>query len=160
VNRCAIVTDDDDRRRLIATLRDAAAAHEVAVHGFVVMDTHYHVIVTPPADGVLSSMMKKLGEDYVLYFNRRQERIGTLWTGRFRSIPLDDPRQWLTCMRYIELNPVAAKIVTSPERYRWSSYRFHANGDRVPWLVPHPVYLGLGGTPAERQTAYRAVCVE
>ena len=160
VNRCAIVREDDDRARLLDALRFAAATYTVAVHGFVIMDTHYHALVTPADARGLSAMMKRLGEDYVLYYNRREDRIGTLWAGRFRSIPKGDERSWLTCLRYIERNPVEAKIVTRPEDYPWSSYRFHACGAPIPWLVPHPVYLALGRNPAERQAVYRAICAD
>jgi len=160
VNRCEIVREDEDRRLLIETLRIAAQQHAVAVHGFVIMDTHYHALVTPPADGAMSAMMKKLGEDYVRYYNRRYDRIGTLWAGRFRSILIQDERRWLTCLRYIERNPVEAKIVSTPGDHCWSSYRFHACGAAVPWLSPHPLYLALGRTPSERQAAYRAICVD
>lgn len=159
VNRCAIVTDDEDRTKLVATIRAASARHDVAVHGYTLMDNHYHLLVTPRAEGALSRMMKMIGERYVKYYNRKYDRIGTLWAGRFRAKLVQDERQWLTCLRYIELNAVTAGMVPSPDAYRWSSYRFHACGELADWLVAHPLYLALGSTSMLRQTTYAAICV-
>lgn len=158
VNRCAIVGDDDDRKKLLETIKAAAARHDVAIHGYTVMDNHYHMLVTPGAEGALSRMMKMIGERYVKYFNRKYDRIGTLWAGRFRAKLVEDERQWLTCLRYIELNAVSAAMVDSPAEYRWSSYRFHGCGEPTDWLVAHPLYLALGSTPALRQITYTAIC--
>ena len=72
--------------------------------------------------------------------------------------PLEDDRYWWSCLTYVERNPVEAGIVATADEYRWSSYRVHAAGARNGWLVPHPLYEGLGSTPAERQVAYRAIC--
>lgn len=158
VNRCTIAACAADFEALLDAFRTAAEMNAVSVHAYGIMDTHYHALATPSSDGALSAMMKMFGEGYVGYFNKKYERIGTLWTGRFRSLPMQDEKRWLDCLRYIEMNPVAAKMVERPEAYRWSSYRFHACGEPSDWLVPHPVYLALGRTPEERQALYRAFC--
>ena len=157
-NRGPIVRDDTDRDVLLTLLRRASERHSLAVHGYVAMDTHYHLMVTPTYEGCLSAAMKELGERYVGYFNQRHQRSGTLWNGRFRDLPVLDERYWLTCLRYIELNPVRARMVTSPEAFRWSSYRHHAMGEEIDWLTSHGLYLALGSTPAERQLTYRTLC--
>ena len=158
INRAAIVRDDTDRRVFMALLQRSAARHSLAVHGFAVMDTHYHLLVTPPDPSSLAETMKELGERYVGYFNQRHGRIGTLWTGRYRGLMIYDDRYWLTCLRYIEQNPVRANMVRSPDAYPWSSYRVHAMGAESDWLAPHSVYLALGSTPQQRQLAYRTIC--
>ena len=160
VNRGAVFDDDADRYHFLHDLQDAAEDHQVSVHGFVMMTTHYHLLVTPKEERSLQCMMKTLGEEYVRHYNRRHDRIGTLWAGRYRAIAIEDERRWLTCLRYIEQNPWRAKMVDSPESYRWSSCRAHALGEVVEWLVPHPLYLALGATPDERQAAYRAIVCE
>jgi putative transposase len=139
-------------------LQSATERYGVAVHGFSLMTTHTHLQVTPSTEEGTSAAMKQLGVRYVLYFNRKYQRVGTLWTGRFRAKPIDDERYWLTCLRYIEQNPVRAKIVVLPEQYRWSSYRAHALGETMEWLASHPLLDALGATPAQRQAAYRAIC--
>lgn len=157
-NRCAIVGDDDDHRALLRILKQVSIKFGVSVHGFVFMTTHYHLIVTPPREHALPQMMKAVGEQYVRYYNGRYDRIGTLWAGRYSAFFLLDETYWLTCLRYVEQNPWRANMVTVPKSYRWSSYRVHAHGESSDWLVPHPIYLALGRTPTERQTAYRAIC--
>jgi putative transposase len=102
--------------------------------------------------------MRDVGREYVLRYNRKHDRIGTLWTGRYRSIVITDDRYSLTCLRYIEQNPVRANMVLAPSDYRWSSFGFHGLGHRSDWLVPHPAYTALGSTPEERQCAYREIC--
>ena len=136
----------------------AAATADVSVHGFTLMDNHYHLIVTPSADLSLPAMMKQVGEEYVRYFNRKYDRIGTLWTGRYRGLGIGDDKYWLTCLRYVEQNAWRARMVSVPEAYEWCSYRIHAFGEASDWLELHPVYLALGKTPEDRQRAYRAIC--
>jgi REP-associated tyrosine transposase len=157
-NRCAIVRDDDDHTALLRIFKQASSEFDVSVHAFVFMTTHYHLIVTPQREYALPQMMKAVGEQYVRYYNGRYDRIGTLWAGRYKPFFLLDERYWLTCLRYVEQNPWRANMVTASELYRWSSYRVHALGEPSDWLVPHPIYLALGATPAERQRAYRAIC--
>src|SRR5262249_53323900 len=111
VNRLAIFDDEQDHRVFLRHLRDATAAHDVAVHAFALMKTHYHLLVTPGKAVSLPRAMKQLGLRYVRYFNSKYERIGTLWTGRYRGLPIGDDTYWLTCLRYIELNPVHAGVV-------------------------------------------------
>ena len=155
---CAIVRDDEDRSLFLTLIRSSASTNDTRVHGYCLMDTHYHMIVTPGHDGALSGMMKAVGDDYVRHFNRKYGRLGTLWAGRFRSPGIWDDRYWLTCLRYVELNAVAAGMVIAPEDYRWCSYRVHGYGEPSEWLTPHPLYFALGSTPEERQSAYREFC--
>jgi putative transposase len=157
-NRGAIVTDNIDREVFTAFLRRAARHHGLAVHGYVLMDTHYHLMVTPPDGRSLPETIKELGGRYVQYFNRRYTRVGTLWSGRYRGLLITDERYCLTCMRYVDQNPVRAGMVRTPDAFPWSSYRVHAFGDESDWLTPHRVYLDLGSTPEQRQAVYRVIC--
>ena len=158
INRASIFCDDRDHLVFLKILSGAAARFGLAVHGFVLMTTHYHALATPGDCLSLPRAMKELGERYARYFNRKYERIGTVWTGRYRAIPVDSAMYWLTCLRYIEQNPVRSKMVESPEQYPWSSYRANALGEPIDWLVEHPVMRELGDTANERRSAYRALC--
>jgi len=124
------------------------------------MTNHIHFVVTPRVEGALSKTMKNVGQTYVHYFNRRYERTGGLFDGRYRSLAIDSESYWFTCMRYVELNPVRAGITVRPEEYRWSSYRFHALGERDDLIVPHHLYVALGSTTSMRQQCWRAICGE
>ena len=102
--------------------------------------------------------MQRLGARYVRYVNTVYARTGTLWEGRYRSSLVDSDRYVLTCMRYIELNPVRAGLVSEPELVRWSSYRYHALGEADALVSPHPLYVALGASPRDRRDAYGAMC--
>ena len=118
------------------------------------MTNHVHFLVTPNNETAVSNTMKVAGSRYAQYINKKYRRTGTLWEGRHRSSLVQSERYLLTCMRYIELNPVRAGMVRRPEEYRWSSYGIHAWGDPG-WLTPHPEYQRLGHTVTERGYAYR-----
>jgi putative transposase len=143
-NRAACFFDVDDRRVYLALLKKFAARFDCAVHAYVLMSNHVHLLLTPEdADGV-SLLMKHLGQCYVQYVNRTHTRTGTLWEGRYRSHPVQCYRYLLACYRYIELNPVRAAIVRHPKDYRWSSYRANAGLERSSVLNAHAEYLAIG----------------
>jgi putative transposase len=158
INHDSIVRDEFDKEYLLQLIVRATADHGVGVHGFALMTTHCHIIVTPPGEGVLPHAMQVIGRRYTQYFNRKYGRIGTMWNERYKAILLDDERYCYNCLRYVDLNPFAAHMVSAPEDYRWCSYRVHALGEPCEWLTPHPLYVALGPTPEMRQTAYRAMC--
>jgi putative transposase len=150
--------DDTDYELFLALLKGSSEAEAVAVHTFALMTNHYHLIVTPDSETALPNAMRRANGDYAKYFNRKYQRFGTLFAGRYRAPMLKDENYCLTCMRYVDLNPVRARMVVDAAQYRWSSYRAHACGDGLAWLSPHPVYLALGATAAERQAKYRLLC--
>nr|WP_229421592.1 transposase [Massilia aquatica] len=127
------------------------------VHAYVLMTNHVHLLISPTSQTAPAMMMKFLGQRYTQYVNRRQQRSGTLWEGRFRSCLVDEARYLLVCHRYIELNPVRAHMVAHPGDYRWSSYAVNALGAPTSLITPHPLYLALAGTIAERRTSYQAL---
>ena len=157
-NRCATFKDTSDYEVFLWFLRFAIQRYNVRVHAYALMSNHFHLMVTPESGRALARAIQSLGRRYVRYFNDRYERTGTLWEGRFRSAIITEERYWLTCMRYVEMNPVRAGLATAPEGYRWSSYRSHAHGARDPVISPHVVYDGLASTPERRQEAWRGIC--
>jgi putative transposase len=92
--------------------------------------------------------MKALGQRYAQYANRCYRRTGSLWEGRFRSCLTQEESYLLVCQRYIELNPVHARMVERPAGYQWSSYRVNAIGEGSALITAHPLYLALGVDPA------------
>lgn len=158
--RQACFLDDIDRRRYLADLEEALHRHDVELHAWVLMSNHTHLLVTPRAERAISRMTQTLGCRYVRWFNDRHERSGTLWEGRHHASLVDSEGYLLTCMRYIELNPVRAGMVRHPGEYRWSSFAANALGGPDPLVTPHPVYLALRATAADRLAAYRRMCGE
>jgi len=132
-----------------------AKEHGVAIHAWVLMTNHVHLLVSPQAPDAAGRMMKALGQRYVQYFNRSYLRSGTLLEGRFRSCPTEAESYLLACQRYIELNPVRAGMVSHPAEYRWSSYRANALCEPDPLVTPHALYTSLGRTAPDRANAYR-----
>jgi putative transposase len=156
-DRAPVFFEDEDRRLYLAWLAEAAARTGCAVHAYVLMTNHVHLLVTPADADSLPRAMQSLGRRYVRHVNTAHRRTGTLWEGRYRAAPIDAEDYFLSCCRYIELNPVRARMVAHPRDYRWSSWRAHAQGAADPLMADHALYRALGGTAAERQAAYRAL---
>ena len=148
---------DEDRLLFLDCLARYAAESGCAIHAYVLMTNHVHLLLTPDAGDSAGWLMKRLGQRYVQSVNRRYQRSGTLWEGRFRSCLVEDELYLLRCHRYVELNPVRAGLVASPERYPWSSHGANALGRTDAVLTPHPIYRALGRAAAARQAAYRTL---
>ena len=156
-NRAPIFFHPEDYGRYRDWLAAAAAEQGCAVHAYVLMTNHVHLLVTPASADGLPRLMQSLGRRYVRYINAAYRRTGTLWEGRYRAAPIDSEAYFLACCRYIEMNPVRAKMVAHPRDYRWSSYAAHARGTHDVLVEDHPLYRALGASVAERQKAYRAL---
>lgn len=159
-NRQAIVHDDEDRRQYLAALHECAATQKVAIHAYVLMDNHVHLLLTPSTAEGMSRMMQSLGRRYVAWFNQKHGRIGTLWEGRYRAAVLEPAMYLLPAMCSIELNPVRAGLALSPEDYPWSSCQHHLGMRRDALVTDHAQFWALGNTPFERDMLYRALLQE
>ena len=156
-NRMATFHHAADRECYREALDRASRRFGCAIHAYVLMTNHVHLLITPDDDSGPSHMMQSIGRKYVRYVNGRYERTGTLWEGRFKSSLVYSERYFLTCSRYIELNPVRAQIVAEPDQYPWSSHRHNALGEADALVTPHGTYVALGSSLAERRAAYRAL---
>ncbi len=154
-NRQATFFADEDYYTYLHDLKEGALRYGCAVHAYVLMTNHVHLLLTPANEEGLSKLMRYLGSRYVQYVNYVYRRRGTLWDGRFKSCMVDAESYLLRCYRYIELNPVRASMVERPEDYRWSSYACHAHGKADALIQYHPLYQALGTTDEMRQQAYR-----
>jgi putative transposase len=156
-DRQAVFFADADYRRYLDWLGEAAAAAGCAIHAYVLMTNHVHLLATPDAAAGVPAMMQALGRRYVRHVNRTYRRTGTLWEGRYRATAIDSEAYLLARQRYIELNPVRARMAADAAGYRWSSHAANAAGAADALVQPHPLYLALGATAATRQAAYRAL---
>ena len=154
-NRSEIVCAEDDYRFYLEKLALACAKYGCVLHAYVVMTNHVHLLITPGDESGLGRTLQTVGRYYVQYFNRCYRRTGTLWEGRYKATLIDSETYLLTCMRYIELNPVRAAMVSHPSEYPWSSYRHNAVGAEDSLVTAHPEYLRLGRNAEDRQAAYR-----
>ena len=149
-----VFIDAADYQQFLALLYDQARKHEVAVHAYVLMPNHFHLLLTPHSATGLSQLMQALGRSYVRYFNDLHGRSGTLWEGRYRSTLLQADRYLLACMVYVDLNPRRAGLVVAARDYPWSSYG-HYTGLRADRLItPDALFWSLANTPFAREAAY------
>lgn len=145
---------EEDYYRYQDNLLEAVKKNQAEIHAYVLMTNHVHLLVTPQHEHSITHMMQDLGRKYVRYINHTYKRTGTLWEGRFKSCLVDSDTYLLTCMRYIELNPVRANMVTHPSEYRWSSYAFNAMGKTDKLIKPHSLYMALSQDDEQRFCAY------
>ena len=134
-----------------------SAKWNFAIYAYALMTNHVHLLLTPKVSGAPSELMQSLGRRYVQYANRFYKRTGSLWEGRYKSSVVQAETYLLSCMRYIELNPVKAAMVVDPGQYRWSSYRPNGLSQPDSRLTPHALYLALDTDAQARCTAYRAL---
>ncbi len=156
-NREVCFFEDVDYTVYLDKLKLYSRKYNVAVHSYVLMTNHVHLLLTPTTTTGVSQLMQSLGRYYVRYINQTYERSGTLWEGRYKSTLIDSDNYFLTVSRYIELNPVRAEMVEHPSDYPWSSYRQNALGVPIELITPHSLYTGLAKTDKTRRKRYRAL---
>lgn len=159
-NRNACFFDTADREHYLNLLSQTSVLYGVAVHAYVLMTNHVHMLLTPDQTDSISRMTRVVGSRYAQYVNKKYRRTGTLWEGRHKSSPVDTETYLLKCYRYIEMNPVRAKMVERPEDYPWSSYAANALGEDIFMLRPHAVYSCLGTTKERRCISYRHIVAQ
>jgi putative transposase len=159
-NRGQVFFTPRDGALYLEWLAGAADRYGAAVHAYVLMPNHVHLLLTPRAPGAVGKTMQSVGTSFSRYINTTQGRSGTPWEGRYRSCPITSEAYLLACMRYIEMNPVRAGLAVEPGAFRWSSYRRNAQGREDALITPHEIYQSLGADDAARAAAYRALCAE
>ncbi len=156
-NREIIFVTEKDYHYYLQKLFDGCRKFNCELHAYVLMTNHVHLLMTPASENGISKVMQYIGRYYVQYFNFQYQRTGTLWEGRYKATLLDSENYLLTCSRYIELNPIRAKMVKKPGDYPWSSFHYNALGKEDKLLTPHPIYQNLGSDSSQRQANYFAL---
>ena len=154
-NRNACFRGDSDYLTYLALLRHFARKYGISLHAYCLMTNHVHLLVTPDSVDACGPFMRDLGRSYVPYFNRRYQRSGTLWEGRFRSCIAESARYVLACYRYVELNPVRAAMVSDPADHPWSSHRANIGLQVDDSLVAHAEFHALSADVAARRAVYK-----
>ena len=154
-NRQAIFCSPNDYEYYLEKLLMAAKEYECHIHSYVLMTNHVHLLLTPLFENSISKVMQVVGRYYVQYFNYHYHRTGTLWEGRYKASLIDTEHYLFRCMRYIELNPVRARMVIHPSEYHWSSYRHNALGELNNLITPHGEYERLGLTREDKFKCYQ-----
>jgi putative transposase len=158
-NRGPVFFAEQDYLEYLRCLKQAADTYGCKVHAYVLMTNHVHLLVTPETRESVGELFQGLGRHYVRYVNETYQRHGGLWEGRHKGNIVQSQSYLLSCMRYIEMNPVRAGMVGHPAQYRWSSYAANALGMSNAILYRHDEYIGLGASPDLRQKAYQELFV-
>jgi putative transposase len=154
-DRRPIFFSPSDYARYHEWLHIASVANGCAIHAYVLMPNHVHFLATAQDESGIPKTMQSLGRRYVRHVNWAYGRSGTLWEGRYRATLIDSEAHLFDCMRYIESNPVRAKLVTHPGEYQWSSYRANALGEYDAVVKPHPLFTALEPDAPQRHRTYR-----
>lgn len=154
-NRQPIFFEDEDYVAYLSFIAAAALRYGCMIHAYVLMTNHVHLLLTPSSGTAISQALQYTGRHYVPYVNRKYQRTGTLWEGRFKASIVDSSEYLFACYRYIEMNPVRAGMVLHPANYRWSSHACNGLGAEDPVVSPHSQYLTLGAKRSDRARNYR-----
>ncbi|WP_415809132.1 transposase, partial [Ectopseudomonas alcaliphila] len=148
-NRQVVFAAELDYQRYISDLRELKDVFGVKVYAYCLMTNHVHLLLAPgEAIAGLGQLMKALAARATRYRNRLEGRTGTLWESRYKSSVVESDTYLLACCRYIELNPVRARMVAEAGDYPWSSYRTRVTDQSdSDWLDMDPCFVALGGTP-------------
>lgn len=146
--------DRQDYVTYLYWVKESARKYSVSVHAFVLMANHVHFLITPNDTNAPSLFMQYIGRRYVPYINHKYGRSGSLWEGRYKASLVQEEGYFLKVMKYIELNPVRACMVGSPNLYRWSSFCQNGGVKEIDFLTFHNVYLTLGSSKNKRVNAY------
>ncbi|MGA9704458.1 transposase [Pseudomonas sp.] len=160
-NKQVVFADVADFKNYLSNLQELKQALAVKVYAFCLMTNHVHLLLDPGDDPTaLARLMKVLAARTTRYRNRLEGRTGTLWESRYRSSIVQNDTYLLACTRYIELNPIRARMVAHPSDYPWSS--FNTRFDTTPgadWLDELPCFESAGLAPDEKRARY-AVLIE
>jgi putative transposase len=155
-NRADVFGDDTDRVAFLEALARTKARYPFRLLGYCLMTNHFHLLLQPDAAQSISRIIQSITVAHTWRYHKRHQTLGHVWQGRFKSPVIQDDAHLFVALRYIEANPIRAKLVTDPGVYRWSSFPYHGLGQHDPLLSPFPEWDELGRTEAERRRRWRA----
>lgn len=129
-----IFLSDRDRCKMCMLLQHGVEKYDHRIHAFCLMKNHIHLLIQA-GNIPLSKIVQNLAFRYSQDFNRRKNRIGHLFQGRFKAVLIDENSYFLRLLRYIHMNPVRAKLVQSPEEYVWSGHNTYIGKSEISWLT-------------------------
>lgn len=155
VNKKDLFHSQRDYENYLAIVKEGSKKLGVQIFHYCLMTNHAHILLHAEELAVLSKFAHCIQRNYALYYCRTHQWPEQVFRRSFASLPINDDAYLLECGRYIERNPVEAKLVTEPEKYPYTSYAFYAFGKKDPLLTESPLYETLGNSERERMAAYR-----
>ena len=142
-------------------LREQKELLDIKIYAFCLMTNHIHLVLQPDSEpGSISKLMKVLAARQTRRINKARKRSGTLWEGRFKASLIDTDNYLLACCRYVDLNPIRARLADAPEGYRWSSFRSRTGLQPISWLDFDTAYQSLGNSLESRASRYSRFVAE
>ena len=154
-NRQFLLTEAAAFRYFLDLLARAKARYPAKLYHYCLMSNHIHLLLEIEEGLQLPKFMQFVLQGYARWYGKQQRYSGHVWQGRYKSPRIERESYYLEAGRYIERNPLRAKLVTDLRDYPWSSYPTYAHGSANPLVAEDPYYTQLGSSPTERQVAYR-----
>jgi len=154
-NRQFLFTEPEAFQHFLQLVARAQARYPAKLYHYCLMSNHIHLLLEIVHGDQLPKFMQFVLQGYARWFGKHMQYSGHVWQGRYKSPLIEHESYYLEAGRYIERNPLRAKLVTDLNEYRWSSYPCYASGTPNPLLTEDPYYAQLGSTPSRRQTAYQ-----
>ncbi len=149
-NRQAVFLKKGDFEAFLKTLGELKERKPFELYGYCLLDNHFHLLIRPTGASI-SRIMQSLLVSHTQRYHRNHRSGGHVWQGRFKSPVIQNDEHLLTVLRYIEANPLRAKIVRRAEEYPWSSYPAHGAGKSDGLIDALPLYDGISSNPKTRQ---------
>jgi putative transposase len=149
-NRQNVFRKESDYRAFLESLADLKERRPFELYGYCLMRNHFHLLIRPRG-ATISRIVQSLLVSHTLRYHKHHRSGGHVWQGRFKSPVIQDDEHLLTVLRYIEANPLRAKLVRDAKAYAWSSYRLHGLGEANELIAPLVTYEELSPYPAVRQ---------
>lgn len=159
-NRHKVFKSDDDYQYFLELIARYKADHPFDLYHYCLMPNHTHMLIQTNRASDFSTFMKKLNLAYFHHYHQKYGWIGHFWQDRFKSQPVGKDEYFIQCGKYIELNPIRAKLVKKPEDYTYSSYRYYTTSVYNPLLTEDILYKSFGQNIFERQIAYQKLIVD
>lgn len=154
MNKKDLFHEPKDYWRFRELIIEHKAAYAISVYHYCFMTNHAHMLLRSETLEALSGFSHYLQRRYAYYYCGQYQWTGSVFQRGYRSFPVDRDEYLLECGRYIERNPLKARLVERPDDYKHSSYHYYAKGKEDDLVSPSPAYLGLSPNPLERRKIY------
>lgn len=156
----AIFLGNEDYQRFLDCLERASEKFRLEIFAFVLMGNHYHLLLRTK-EANLSKAMQWLQTSYTIYYNRRHNRSGHFFQGRYKSILVGEESYWQSLSFYIHLNPIRAGMVKELDEYKWSSYHDYVRMKKIhKWVLCEEILSEFGYNKQEQKNRYKELIIE
>ncbi|MFC1621152.1 transposase [Candidatus Omnitrophota bacterium] len=154
-NKQAVFRDEEDFKKFLSIIRKYIAKFKVEIYHYCLMRNHIHILMKIFEKKTLAKIMQGMLQSYHFYYKRKYGYIGYLYQGRYRSELITDDSYLSECGRYIERNPVRARMVKNPDEYKYSSCKHYISGHKDGVITENPLYESFGKTIKTRRSVYK-----